>query len=557
MSMKHLELTIYLITFLLAACGGHQQQTMITDTDRMLEENPQRALAVLDSLENLGSLSDKEQMHLVWNRAMAHQALGMSLAEDEQLPEAIAHYRMDADKQADSYLLEASYLKWTGREVEAVSAIDRGLAAITDPTKRVQLLTAKADILEHLRQYGKAAVVLKEALGHASPKHERALLDYKIGVNLSLTGNGQSERFFDESIRLATENGDTAMACEFLRNYADYLANNGQYSRSNDMYYQIGRMMPQLSGLSAIQMAMAGNYINLHRLDSARICNERAIKSEAELEAQGYANIARRAVIEQERFLLDYTSGKPASYVDFARYCDSLTSDMLMKENTSTRRLETKSRLQAANYELRLGKQRMGWMLSVAVLLLAVGGVGGYLYYRNRVQRMAEAEDRIDTLTRMLADAQTVLAAETVEQELPKTDDDAFFKKILLQQLGIIRLVASMPTSQNQALLKRISGISGGEIPTHSLLVWSDLYPVIDRLYDNFHTRLMELYGDALTEKEVQICCLLCAGFSTKEIGVITQQSDATIYVRKTSIRKKVGAAEGQDIVACVNSIKG
>lgn len=557
MRMKHLKLTICLIAFLLAACGGHQQQSMITDTDRMLEENPQRALAVLDSLENLGSLSDKEQMHLVWNRAKAHQALGMSLAEDEQLPEAIAHYRMDADKQADSYLLEASYLKWTGREVEAVSAIDRGLAAITDPTKRVQLLTAKADILEHLRQYGKAAVVLKEALGHASPKHERALLNYKIGVNLSLTGNGQSERFFDESIRLATENGDTAMACEFLRNYADYLANNGQYSRSNDMYYQIGRMMPQMSGLSAIQMAMAGNYINLHRLDSARICNERAIKSEAELEAQGYANIARRAVIEQERFLLDYTSGKPASYVDFARYCDSLTSDMLMKENTSTRRLETKSRLQAANYELRLGKQRMGWMLSVAVLLLAVGGVGGYLYYRNRVQRMAEAEDRIDTLTRMLADAQTVLAAETVEQELPKTDDDAFFKKILLQQLGIIRLVASMPTSQNQALLKRISGISGGEIPTHSLLVWSDLYPVIDRLYDNFHTRLMELYGDALTEKEVQICCLLCAGFSTKEIGVITQQSDATIYVRKTSIRKKIGAAEGQDIVACVNSIKG
>lgn len=555
--MKHLKLTICLIAFLLAACGNQQQKNMIADTDWMLENNPQRALTILDSLENSSSLNDKERMHLVWNRAKAHQALGMSLAEDEQLPEAIAHYRMDADKQADSYLLEASYLKWTGREVEAVSAIDRGLAAITDPTKRVQLLTAKADILEHLRQYGKAAVVLKEALDHAAPKNERALLNYKIGVNLSLTGNGQSERFFDESIRLATENGDTAMACEFLRNYADYLANNGQYSRSNDMYYQIGRMMPQMSGLSAIQMAMAGNYINLHRLDSARICNERAIKSEAELEAQGYANIARRAVIEQERFLLDYTSGKPASYVDFARYCDSLTSDMLMKENTSTRRLETKSRLQAANYELRLGKQRMGWMLSVAVLLLAVGGVGGYLYYRNRVQRMAEAEDRIDTLTRMLADAQTVLAAETVEQELPKTDDDAFFKKILLQQLGIIRLVASMPTSQNQALLKRISGISGGEIPTHSLLVWSDLYPVIDRLYDNFHTRLMELYGDALTEKEVQICCLLCAGFSTKEIGVITQQSDATIYVRKTSIRKKIGAAEGQDIVACVNSIKG
>ena len=101
----------------------------------------------------------------------------------------------------------------------------------------------------------------------------------------------------------------------------------------------------------------------------------------------------------------------------------------------------------------------------------------------------------------MLEEAQKTIAEEESdiksissnadELERPKSDDDAFFKKILLQQLGIIRLVASTPTNQNQALLKRISGISGGEIPTNSLLVWSDLYPVIDRLYDNFHTRLM------------------------------------------------------------------
>ena len=117
-------------------------------------------------------------------------------------------------------------------------------------------------------------------------------------------------------------------------------------------------------------------------------------------------------------------------------------------------------------------------------------------------------------------------------------------------------MVASTPTNQNQALLKRISSISGGEIPVNSLLIWSDLYPVINRLYDNFHARLIEQYGNVLTEKEVQIACLLCAGFSTKEIGVITQQSDATIYVRKSSIRKKIGASEGEDIVSCINRVK-
>ncbi len=549
---KHLKPFLLSIAFLLAACTGNRQET-IADTDRMLEEDPQQALTVLDSLERLDNLSNEEQIHLAWNRAVAHQALGMSLAEDELLPKAIAYYRKDEGKLVDSYLLEACYLQWTGKEADALKAIDKGLAEIAEPTKRLPLLTAKAGIFERQREYKQAIATLKEALGDDLPKRTQAILNYKLGLNLSLTGDKQSERYYDESIRLATENGDTAMACEFLRNYADYLANSGQYHRSNDMYHRIGGMMPQVAEMSSIQMAMAGNYINLHRLDSARICNDKAVKSEAELEAQGFADIARRAVIEQERFLLDYTSGKPVSYVAFARYCDSLSVDVQMKENTSTRRLETKNRLQTANYELKIEKQRMGWLLSVAILLMMGGGIGGYLYYRRRIQRLAEAEDRVDTLNRMLAEAQSHVTAEIQTA----TDDDVFFKKILLQQLGIIRLVASTPTNQNQALLKRIAGISGGEIPTDSLLVWSDLYPVIDRLYDDFHVRLKKQYGDSLTEKEVQICCLLCAGFSTKEIGVITQQSDATIYVRKTSIRKKIGAAEGQDIVALINNVKG
>ena len=556
-NMKLTKIFLLCLISILFSCKENLNEGVISDTDTLLVNDPKRAIAILDSLEQVSSLNEKERMHLVWNRALAHQALGLSLAEDDQLMEAIVYYRTENEKVADSYLLEASYLNWKDKGEDAVKAIDKGLTEISDSVKRVQLLVAKAGVLEHQRKYDQAADVLKEALTYGMSKRQLAILNYKLGLNLSLLGDRHSEYYYDKGIRSAAENGDTALACEIMRNYADYLANNGQYSRSNDMFYQIGQMMPQAAELSAIQMSMAGNYINMHRLDSARICNDRAIKSETELEAEGFANIARRAELEQKRFLLDYASGKPVSSVEFARFFDSIMTDMQAKENTLARRQETKNRLQAANYELKLSKQRMGWMLSVAMLLLIVGGMGGYLYYRNRIRQLAEAEDRIDTLTRMLEEAQKAPVENEKGKDLPQVEDDAFFKKILLQQLGIIRLVASTPTNQNQALLKRISGISGGEIPTDSLLIWSDLYPVINRLYDNFHARLSSQYADALTEKEVQICCLLCAGFSTKEIGVITQQSDATIYVRKTSIRKKIGAAEGQDIVACINSVKG
>ena len=552
---KATKYIIAIVAILFSSCNSSKDKALEL-SDKILQTNPERVLFVLDSLENAGGLNEKEQLHLTWNRAMAHQMLGMSLAEDEELPKAIAYYRTEADKQADSYLLEASYLKWTGKGTEAINVLDKGIAAITDSTKRVKLMAAQAGLFEHQQEYEKATTVLKKALAYNLPKREEAILNYKIGLNLSLMGDPQSEHFYGQSVRLATENGDTAIACEFLRNYADYLSNNGQYRRSNDVYHQIGRMMPQTAELSAIQMAMSGNYINLHMLDSARICNDKAIENEAKLEAKGFADITRRVVIELERCLLDFENGKPVSYVDFSRYCDSITADMQAKENTLARRQETKERLQWANHELELDRQRMGWMLSAAILLLLFGVIASYLYYKNRVQWLAEAEDRIDALTRMLAKAQTV-TEETPGEKQQKTEDDAFFKKILLQQLGIIRVVASTPTNQNQALLKRIAGIGEGKIPTDSLLVWSDLYLTIDRLYDNFHNRLMEQYGHVLTEKEIQIACLLCAGFSTKEIGVITQQSDATIYVRKTSIRKKIGAAEGQDIVAYLNGIKG
>ena len=73
-----------------ASCNLSKEKSLILN-DKILKENPVQALAVLDSLENAGELDEEEQLHLVWNRALAHQALGMSLTEDEQLPEAITY----------------------------------------------------------------------------------------------------------------------------------------------------------------------------------------------------------------------------------------------------------------------------------------------------------------------------------------------------------------------------------------------------------------------------------------------------------------------------------
>jgi DNA-binding CsgD family transcriptional regulator len=198
--------------------------------------------------------------------------------------------------------------------------------------------------------------------------------------------------------------------------------------------------------------------------------------------------------------------------------------------------------------QMLLQKQRTWTIVGIgmAVLITTALFIAYRIRLRNkeRIARLAEAEDRIDTLSRMLEEAQKA----TSEEE----KDQAFIKRILLQQLGVIRLVANTPTAQNQALLRQLAEIGNDTAPAEELIVWSDLYPIIDRLFDNFHARLMQRFGSVLTDKEVQTCCLVCAGFSTKEIAVITRQAVSTVYIRKTTARQKMGAPEGADIVEWV-----
>ncbi|WP_243462322.1 helix-turn-helix transcriptional regulator [Bacteroides stercorirosoris] len=246
--------------------------------------------------------------------------------------------------------------------------------------------------------------------------------------------------------------------------------------------------------------------------------------------------------------LIDYTRYGTFDFLDVMRYNDSIHNALYALQSTIRRKDESKESLSNANLMLTVERQEAQLTLLFCILVLVLAGGGAFFYIRGRRNRLIEAEERIETLNRLLVEA---TKGDGGHEEIPATEvkDGQFFRKILLQQLGIIRLVATQPTSQNQELLRRISGITNHELPVESLLVWEDLYPVIDRIYDRFYTKMNQRFGSLLIDKEQQLCCLLCAEFSTKEISVVTQQSIPTIYQRKTNIRKKLGMGEKEDIV--------
>ena len=61
-----------IILLVFVSCNLSKEKSLIL-SDKMLKKDPVKALAILDSLENSGGLDKEGQLHLVWNRALAHQ----------------------------------------------------------------------------------------------------------------------------------------------------------------------------------------------------------------------------------------------------------------------------------------------------------------------------------------------------------------------------------------------------------------------------------------------------------------------------------------------------
>lgn len=375
----------------------------------------------------------------------------------------------------------------------------------------------------------------------ASPKAGfKEMAYYMAGLSYSRLQMRDSADYY---LRLAVDSSLAKdikwYAHHFARNYADFL-----YDFNPKASISYLRLLKERYPEREILGSYVMPWINLGELDSARKYIE---KNTLDLERSHSDDIASHALNYAYQFILDVKENKPVDISRLGQYCDSLYIVKSQTEKAERERLIDQNRLRQANLRLEMSRQRTFSILVIVSLfsLLVAGGVS--IYIRNRRNRLIDMEERLEALRQLLDESRQSVA----EEEKP---DSAFFRKVLLQQLGVIRLMATTPTQQNKELLQQMTRITNEDVPVDTLLVWDDLYPIIDAVYDNFHTHLVRLSDGRLLEKEIQLCCLLCAGFSTKEISVVTQQSVRTIYQRKTDIRHKLGMDEKEDIIGYISA---
>ena len=549
---------------LMVSCSVRRDRERIDTAEELLYSSRDTAELLIRQVERLERLDDEHLAKYWFVICDLHANSMQSLSEDSMICWASEYYRTqwkeehgDARHMILSGLDEAMYFWWNGDKARTQEVLQRQKKYADEVAElsgehlwQVIVLRVSAEIAmrdydyEHVREYTETLIGLDNGKAIHLDEVERVYNVLAI-VYFSLGEYDKMEKCFEKAIAQAA---DSAFIVNVVRrNYADLLGEMGQTDRAIRMQEELTAQYREAGNWLQVESLCSLSRLWLNKGDKQRA--ERYMREADELFA-GYKESsefdpATEASLMAHKQVLEYAKNGTYHIVDLVQFLNRWSETDYVRYRVAEAKERSIRDLRERNLYLTISRQRQ-MIVIIVLFFIALGICLLFIYlYRRRQRLLMEKEEEIETLRTMLAAAD-------------KKDDKESVRKLMLQQLGVIKTIAGTPTEANQQLLARLMALN--EETANALIDWPSIYQTIDLVYDGFYTRLMQKYGASdqsndsahpvLNEKELQLCCLLKADFSTKEIHMLTRQSLQTIYQRKTQVRQKLSLAEAEDITA-------
>lgn len=551
---------------LMVSCSVRRDRERIDTAEELLYSSRDTAELLIRQVERLERLDDEHLAKYWFVICDLHANSMQSLSEDSMICWASEYYRTqweeehgDARHMILSGLDEAMYYWWNGDKARTQEVLQRQKKYADEVAEQsgehlwqVIVLRVSAEIAmrdydyEHVREYTETLISLDDGKAIHLDEVERVYNALAIAY-FSLGEYDKMEAGFEKAIAQAA---DSAFIVNVVRrNYADLLGEMGQTDRAIRMQEELTAQYREAGNWLQVESLCSLSRLWLNKGDKQRA--ERYMREAEELFA-GYKESeefdpATEASVMAHKQVLEYAKNGTYHIIDLVQFLNRWSETDYVRYRVAEAKERSIRDLRERNLYLTISRQRQ-MIVIIVLFFVALGICLLFIYlYRRRQRLLMEKEEEIETLRTMLAAAD-------------KKDDKESVRKLMLQQLGVIKTIAGTPTEANQQLLARLMALN--EETANALIDWPSIYQTIDLVYDGFYTRLMQKYGASdqsndsahpvLNEKELQLCCLLKADFSTKEINMLTRQSLQTIYQRKTQVRQKLSLAEAEDITTAI-----
>lgn len=554
---------------LMVSCSVRRDRERIDTAEELLYSSRDTAELLIRQVERLERLDDEHLAKYWFVICDLHANSMQSLSEDSMICWASEYYRTqweeehgDARHMILSGLDEAMYFWWNGDKARTQEVLQRQKKYADEVAEQsgehlwqVIVLRVSAEIAmrdydyEHVREYTETLIGLDNGKAIHLDEVERVYNALAI-VYFSLGEYDKMEKCFEKAIAQAA---DSAFIVNVVRrNYADLLGEIGQTDRAIKMLEDLTEEYRQADSWLQVESLYSLSRLWLNKGDKQRA--ERYMREAEELFA-GYKESeefdpATEASLLAHRQVLEYAENGKYHIIDLVQFNNRWSETDYVRYRVAEAKERSIRDLRERNLYLTISRQRQ-MIVIIMLFFVTLGGILLFVYlYRRRQRLLLEKEEEIETLRGIINKG--------LSDKVPSTKE-VDVRKLMLQQLGVIKTIAGTPTEANQHLLSRLMALN--EDTATALIDWQSIYQTIDLVYDSFYSRLVEKYGGnatqempdgahpVLNEKELQLCCLLRADFSTKEINMLTRQSLQTIYQRKTQVRQKLGLDEGDDII--------
>lgn len=348
--------------------------------------------------------------------------------------------------------------------------------------------------------------------------------------------------YYTRGIAIAKQlSGASDNLANLYNNLGKILTEQGKYTEAFDALsrsLEIRERNNDKAGISASYRNIGSYYLSVGDYDLSRLNAYKALRFAEEIGSTG---------LQQSIVKLLYEYYKAINVADSAlRYHermkmldDEINAEETLRELT---RLELTAQFKQRE-QLQLAEQKRKELryafIGITLILLTL--IAGLLYYlsRGRIKRL--------NLEKVNADLQAVnlqLEKQSLEKELELKNKELAtnviyqIKKNDLVDEIVQRLLKHGPNfkKENQGI---INGIIKDLEKAQDASVWNEFELRFQHVHNSFYEKLNEINPE-LTTNERRLCAFLRLNMTTKEIAAITGQSQRSIDVARTRLRKKL-----------------
>ncbi len=539
--MKNSVWILVLVAIGMISCSrSAQQRQVISEAERIVYSYPDSALHLLEDIDPKDLKDDCLMGLYAIVVGTAHKVGENSMVADSLTRFAFEYYRdNDFKRFLQAGDLYALHKFWLGEGNGSLSLLDSLIVLPNVPKdSKITLLRTRMLIGGAEFDCKRNISFIRELQSLDTVSSHQTEYLYQLCENYQYAGKNDSALILiDELIDCAQRNHLENDQFKYTYEKVGILEELGRYEESNRLVDYILEHAPHNSAIPYLRFWKALNYFNLGNFTKSQqhlTYADSCAVSRDDVDNNYYESFAAPL-----REFLKYRKDGTIGISKLAIFNNSLRNQYQRMEFT---RLESdKNILKSENRALTFKSQseRKTYIIVIVALVAFIFVLCGVWLLQKRKRKTVEAEERAETLQRMV---------DELKKPSALTDNQESLRRAMLQQLNIIKMVAETPTEQNREMLRKISSVDNDS--DGSLINWTNVYEIVNNLHSGFYTKLHSRYGDIISEKEEQAIVLLTADFSAKEISVITSQSAASVYVRKSSVKKKLGVPEKEDVIA-------